>query len=147
MPFYQCLFNAYIYFLQACILNIISYITVVISISVCHTKGFKDSNPNISVLSKSLQKQTCWPLFFQILSSIVDPLLQMCSVSASRLNTVDMATYMINCMYLIQNTLALYEFTDQRLEMLQAQVIWVDAESKIQYRQSVLSKRLSIVCS
>ncbi|KAK2156367.1 hypothetical protein LSH36_215g03002 [Paralvinella palmiformis] len=60
--------------------------------------------------------------FAQILSSIVDPLLQMCSVSASRLNTVDMATYMINCMYLIQNTLALYEFTDQRLEMLQAQI-------------------------
>jgi len=34
-----------------------------------------------------------------------------------------MATYMINCIYLIQNNLALYEFTDTRLEMLQAQVL------------------------
>ena len=59
----------------------------------------------------------------QILNSIVDPLVQMCSVSASRLNTTDMATYMINCIYLIQNNLALYEFTDTRLEMLQAQVL------------------------
>lgn len=60
--------------------------------------------------------------FKQILNSTVDPLVQMCSVSASRLNTTDMATYMINCIYLIQNNLALYEFTDTRLEMLQAQV-------------------------
>ncbi|XP_071081994.1 conserved oligomeric Golgi complex subunit 6-like [Haliotis cracherodii] len=60
--------------------------------------------------------------FKQILSCVVDPLIQMCSVSASRLNTVDMAAYMINCIYLMQSTLALYEFTDTRLEMLQAQV-------------------------
>ena len=53
---------------------------------------------------------------------MMDPLIQMCSVSASHLSTVDMATYMVNCIYLIQSTLALYEFTDQRLEMLQAQV-------------------------
>ncbi|KAI0217702.1 Conserved oligomeric Golgi complex subunit 6 [Lamellibrachia satsuma] len=60
--------------------------------------------------------------FSQILSCMMDPLIQMCSVSASHLSTVDMATYMVNCIYLIQSTLALYEFTDQRLEMLQAQV-------------------------
>ena len=58
----------------------------------------------------------------QIISSVVEPLLQMTSVSASRLNPIDMATYMINSIHLIQSTLALYEFTDQRLEMLQAQV-------------------------
>jgi len=58
----------------------------------------------------------------QILASIVDPLVQMCSVSASRLNTIDMATYMINCLYLIQTTVSLYEYTHDRLEMLQAQV-------------------------
>ncbi|XP_074655398.1 conserved oligomeric Golgi complex subunit 6-like isoform X2 [Tubulanus polymorphus] len=60
--------------------------------------------------------------FQQILASLIDPLLQMCSVSASKLNTIDMATYMINCIYSMQTTLALYEYTDQRLEMLQAQV-------------------------
>ncbi len=59
---------------------------------------------------------------FQILTCILDPLLQMCSLSASRLNPADMAAYMMNCLYAMQSTLALYEFTDQRLEMLQAQV-------------------------
>ncbi|XP_033746599.1 conserved oligomeric Golgi complex subunit 6-like [Pecten maximus] len=58
----------------------------------------------------------------QILSCVIDPLVQMCSVSASRLNSTDMAAYMANCIYLMQTTLALYEFTDTRLEMLQAQV-------------------------
>ena len=60
--------------------------------------------------------------FKQILSCVVDPLVQMCSVSASHLNTSDMAAYMVNCIYLMQTTLALYEYTDTRLEMLQAQV-------------------------
>ena len=59
---------------------------------------------------------------FQILSCVLDPLLQMCTVSASRLNTIDMAAYLINCIYLMQTTIALYEFTDTRQEMLQAQV-------------------------
>jgi hypothetical protein len=58
----------------------------------------------------------------QIVGAVVDPLVQMCSVSASRLNTVDMATYMVNCLYLIQMTVGLYEFTEQRLEVLQAQI-------------------------
>ncbi|GAB1609233.1 conserved oligomeric Golgi complex subunit 6-like [Argonauta hians] len=60
--------------------------------------------------------------FKQVLSCVVDPVLQMCSVSASRLNTVDMAAYMTNCIYLTQNALAVYHFTDSRLEMLQAQI-------------------------
>ncbi len=53
---------------------------------------------------------------------MLDPLLQMCSLSASRLNPCDMATYLINCLYAMHSTLALYEFTDQRLEMLAAQI-------------------------
>ena len=47
----------------------------------------------------------------------------MCSLSASRLSTVDMATYMVNCLHLMQTTVALYEFTEQKLEILQAQVL------------------------
>jgi len=58
----------------------------------------------------------------QIVAAVVDPLIQMCSLSASRLSTVDMATYMVNCLHLIQTTITLYEFTEQRLEILQAQV-------------------------
>ena len=53
---------------------------------------------------------------------MLEHLLQMCSLSASRLNPCDMATYLINCLYAMHSTLALYEFTDQRLEMLDAQV-------------------------
>lgn len=58
----------------------------------------------------------------QIVSCVVEPLVQMTSVSASRLPTIDMATYMVNSVHVIHSALALYEFTDQRLEMLQAQV-------------------------
>ncbi|XP_063807975.1 conserved oligomeric Golgi complex subunit 6 isoform X3 [Pseudophryne corroboree] len=60
--------------------------------------------------------------FVQVLSCVLDPLLQMCSVSASNLGTADMATYMVNCLYVMKTTLALFEFTDKRLEMLQFQI-------------------------
>ncbi|ELU12375.1 hypothetical protein CAPTEDRAFT_181210, partial [Capitella teleta] len=76
------------------------------------------SSHDSSVIAIDARKQD----FTQILNCVIDPLIQMCSVSASRLPTVDMATYMINCLYQIQNTLALYEYTDQRLEMLNAQI-------------------------
>ena len=58
----------------------------------------------------------------QIISCLIDPLLQMCSMSASHLNASDMAAYMINCIHQIQSTLAVYEFTDKHIEMLAAQV-------------------------
>ncbi|XP_076347341.1 conserved oligomeric Golgi complex subunit 6 [Tachypleus tridentatus] len=58
----------------------------------------------------------------QILSTVVEPLLQMCHVSASKLAPADMAVYLANCMYIIHSTLALFEFTDKQLEMLQAQL-------------------------
>ncbi|KAI8517720.1 Golgi transport complex subunit 6 [Branchiostoma belcheri] len=60
--------------------------------------------------------------FTEVLSCVVDPLLQMCAMSASQLNPADMATYMVNCLYMMKTTLSLFEFTDQRLEMLSAQV-------------------------
>ncbi|XP_061937282.1 conserved oligomeric Golgi complex subunit 6 isoform X2 [Apis cerana] len=56
-----------------------------------------------------------------IVSCIIDPLLQEVNETASRLPTVDMAVYLLNCMHQIQSTLALYEYMDQRLERLQAQ--------------------------
>lgn len=60
--------------------------------------------------------------FAQVLSCILDPLLQLCTVSASNLGTADMATYMVNCLYMMKTTLALFEFTDKRLEMLEFQI-------------------------
>lgn len=62
------------------------------------------------------------PLVSQVLSCILDPLLQLCTVSASNLGTADMATYMVNSLYVMKTTLALFEFTDKRLEMLEFQV-------------------------
>ncbi|NWH32931.1 COG6 protein, partial [Chloropsis hardwickii] len=60
--------------------------------------------------------------FVQVLSCVLDPLLQMCTMSASNLGTADMATYMVNSLYMMRTTLALFEFTDKRLEMLQFQI-------------------------
>ncbi|KAJ7402264.1 component of oligomeric golgi complex 6 [Pitangus sulphuratus] len=60
--------------------------------------------------------------FVQVLSCVLDPLLQMCTVSASNLGTADMATFMVNSLYMMKTTLALFEFTDKRLEMLQFQI-------------------------
>lgn len=50
---------------------------------------------------------------------MLDPLLQAVSLSASRLATTDMAVYLLNCLYLMQTTLSLYEFMEERLERLQ----------------------------
>ncbi|GIY49433.1 conserved oligomeric Golgi complex subunit 6 [Caerostris extrusa] len=58
----------------------------------------------------------------QILTTVIEPSLQMCHVSASKLAIADMATYLANCIYLIHSTLMLFEYTDQHLEMLQAQM-------------------------
>ncbi|NXY41121.1 COG6 protein, partial [Ceuthmochares aereus] len=60
--------------------------------------------------------------FVQVLSCVLDPLLQMCTMSASSLGTADMATFMVNSLYMMKTTLALFEFTDKRLEMLQFQI-------------------------
>ncbi|KAM6946221.1 conserved oligomeric Golgi complex subunit 6 [Aplochiton taeniatus] len=60
--------------------------------------------------------------FAQVLSCILDPLLQLCTVSASNLGTGNMATYMVNSLYVMKTTLALFEFTDKRLEMLEFQI-------------------------
>lgn len=55
----------------------------------------------------------------QIVSCIIDPLLQEINETAARLPTVDMAVYLLNCIHQIQTSLALYEYMDQRLERLQ----------------------------
>ncbi|XP_015930993.1 conserved oligomeric Golgi complex subunit 6 [Parasteatoda tepidariorum] len=58
----------------------------------------------------------------QILTAVIEPLLQMCHVSASKLASADMAAYLANCIYLIHSSLMLFEYTDKYLEMLQAQM-------------------------
>lgn len=57
-----------------------------------------------------------------IVSNILEPLQNYCSESATGLDATDTATYLTNCLYLMHSTISLYEFTDQHLEGLQAQL-------------------------
>ena len=58
----------------------------------------------------------------QIMSSCLDPLIQSCSECVSGFSRLDRAVYMINCLYLIQSTVSLYEFTERQLESLESQI-------------------------
>ena len=58
----------------------------------------------------------------QILSSCLDPLVQSCTECVSGFSRLDRAIYMINCLYLIQSTISLYEFTERQLELLESQI-------------------------
>lgn len=60
-------------------------------------------------------------VIFQIVSCVIDPLLLSVTESASHLPTVDMAVYLLNCLYQMQSTLAMYEYMDGRMERLQGQ--------------------------
>jgi hypothetical protein len=53
---------------------------------------------------------------------VIEPLLQMSSLSAINLPVVEMGVYMINCIYTIHSMLSLYEYTDKKLEKLEAQI-------------------------
>uniref|UniRef100_D3TMS7 Conserved oligomeric Golgi complex subunit 6 n=1 Tax=Glossina morsitans morsitans TaxID=37546 RepID=D3TMS7_GLOMM len=57
----------------------------------------------------------------KIVACVIDPLLLSVQESASHLPTVDMAVYLLNCLYHMQSTLAVYEYMDERVERLQAQ--------------------------
>ncbi|XP_037953548.1 conserved oligomeric Golgi complex subunit 6-like [Teleopsis dalmanni] len=57
----------------------------------------------------------------KIVSCVIDPLLQSVQESASHLPTIDMAVYLLNCLYHMQTTLTVYEYMDERVERLQAQ--------------------------
>ena len=64
----------------------------------------------------------CLNLKKKILDCVIEPMLQMSSLSAINLPVTDMAVYMINCIYTIHSMLSLYEYTDKKLEKLEAQV-------------------------
>ncbi|EGD74395.1 hypothetical protein PTSG_06406 [Salpingoeca rosetta] len=58
----------------------------------------------------------------RILRGMVDPLLQSCLLSAANLGPADMAAFMINCIYRMRSLLDTFDDTDERAEMLNAQV-------------------------
>ncbi len=57
-----------------------------------------------------------------ILGSCIDPLIQYCSESANSLSRLERGIYLINCLYLVQSTISLYEFTDHQVESLEMQM-------------------------
>lgn len=73
---------------------------------------------NNSVVSMESKKDD----YTQILDCVIEPMVQMCSISAINLPVIDMAVYMINCIYTIYTMLSLYEYTDKKLEKLEAQM-------------------------
>jgi hypothetical protein len=60
---------------------------------------------NNSVVSIDSKKDD----YAQILNCVIEPMLQMASLSAINLPVIDMSVYMINCIYTIYSTLLLYE--------------------------------------
>lgn len=57
-----------------------------------------------------------------IVSCVLEPLLQAINLSASRLTPLDMAVYHLNCLYDIHETLKQYQYVEDKLEKLQAQI-------------------------
>ena len=57
-----------------------------------------------------------------ILSSCIDPLIQHCSECVVSLSRLDRSIYLMNCLYLIQSTISLYEYTDRHVENLEMQI-------------------------
>ena len=53
---------------------------------------------------------------------MIDPLIQSCQLSASKLSAPDMAAYITNCLYTLCTVLCVYEYTEQKLELCKAQI-------------------------
>ena len=75
--------------------------------------------------------------FQQIVYSIIDPLLQMCSLSAAKLGVIEMGVYLVNCVSAIRTTLAVFAFTDEKIEMLEGQVRVDDKSTKSSFCSSL----------
>lgn len=69
-----------------------------------------------------------------ILSSCIDPLIQYCSESVTSMSRIDRSIYLMNCLYLVQSTISLYEFTDDKVESLDMQIG--------SYMESVITEQL-----
>ncbi|KRZ25948.1 Conserved oligomeric Golgi complex subunit 6 [Trichinella pseudospiralis] len=74
--------------------------------------------PSGTTVLNAEDKKNCYNLVF---AAIIDPMLQTLTMFSTDLCPVDFATYMLNCINAVHCAVAMYEFSDQRLEMLQAQ--------------------------
>jgi hypothetical protein len=58
----------------------------------------------------------------QILNSVLDPFLMALQESVAGSPPADAAAYMVNCLHLLHSTLSLYNFTDDKVAALKAQM-------------------------
>ncbi|XP_063674127.1 conserved oligomeric Golgi complex subunit 6-like [Bolinopsis microptera] len=58
----------------------------------------------------------------ELLHVVIGPILTLCNMSASQLDPVDNAVYIINLVACLYNVLAMYENTDNKLELLQNKI-------------------------
>lgn len=58
-------------------------------------------------------------VFFQIVSCVVDPLVNAINESASGLGAIESAVYLLNCFHQLHSTLSLLHTTGEKLEMIQ----------------------------
>ncbi|CAD5114959.1 DgyrCDS3991 [Dimorphilus gyrociliatus] len=79
-----------------------------------------------------------------IVKAVIEPLVKMCSVSASNLKSTDMATYMLNNLHLMHTTLTLFEFTDNKLEMLKA-LMEAHVDTLISEQAAIVLTRTNLV--
>ncbi len=57
-----------------------------------------------------------------ILSCCIDPLIQYCNASVASISKLDRSIYLVNCLYVLQSTISLFEFTDRQVENLDMQM-------------------------
>uniref|UniRef100_A0A8C4R2N1 Conserved Oligomeric Golgi complex subunit 6 C-terminal domain-containing protein n=1 Tax=Eptatretus burgeri TaxID=7764 RepID=A0A8C4R2N1_EPTBU len=87
-------------------------------------------NQTLTLLCELLTSQDAWvvPLddrqahFSQVLSCVLDPLLQMVSLEAGELQRPAMATFLVNCLHRVHGALAPHEVSEERLDSLQLQI-------------------------
>ncbi|KAI7873950.1 oligomeric Golgi complex subunit 6 [Mucor mucedo] len=60
--------------------------------------------------------------FAETLDAIIEPLLNTCELSVSRMNKIDQDIYMVNCLYHINNVMVPYSFTKQKRENVTARM-------------------------
>lgn len=60
--------------------------------------------------------------FKPVLSAILDPLIQACTISATKLDRSDMALFMVNCLHVIQSSISKFNFTKGKVDSLSDQI-------------------------
>ena len=79
----------------------------------------------------------------KILGTILEPMVQMCTLSASGLNPNRMAVYMLNCIYRIRTILSVYDNTEQWTESLASQsATYIDTLVEEQARSLLIKSGL-----